>query len=78
MIPGGGFWTPLLRYERGLGEVMRGDDGKGGRTMRLTRLNRVMVGRELHMVELKQEVNVLCAEAGQPSRSSQNSEMAEP
>ena len=32
----------------------------------LTRLNKVMVGRELRMIELKKEVNALCAKAGLP------------
>jgi hypothetical protein len=34
----------------------------------LTRFNRVAVGRELRMIELKKEVNELCARAGQPPR----------
>ena len=34
----------------------------------LERFNRAMVGRELRMIELKQEVNALCAQAGQPPR----------
>jgi PAS domain S-box-containing protein len=34
----------------------------------LTRFNEAMVGRELRMIELKQEVNVLCAQVGQPPR----------
>ena len=34
----------------------------------LGRLNRAMVGRELRMIELKQEVNNLCAQAGEPVR----------
>ena len=34
----------------------------------LTRLNRAMVGRELRMIELKNEVNEVCALAGQPAR----------
>ena len=34
----------------------------------LTAFNRVAVGRELRMIELKQEVNRLCALAGQPAR----------
>ena len=34
----------------------------------LQRFNRAMVGRELRMIELKHEVNELCARAGQPPR----------
>jgi PAS domain S-box-containing protein len=34
----------------------------------LTQLNNVAVGRELRMIELKQEINALCASAGQPPR----------
>ena len=34
----------------------------------LTAFNRVAVGRELRMIELKQEINGLCALAGQPPR----------
>jgi PAS domain S-box-containing protein len=34
----------------------------------LLRFNRVAVGRELRMIELKREVNALCALAGQPAR----------
>ena len=34
----------------------------------LTRFNEAMVGRELRMIELKQEVNGLCAQLGQPPR----------
>jgi PAS domain S-box-containing protein len=34
----------------------------------LARFNRAMVGRELRMIELKKEVNELCAQAGQPPR----------
>jgi PAS domain S-box-containing protein len=36
----------------------------------LTAFNKVSVGRELRMVELKQEINRLCAENGQPPRYS--------
>jgi chromosome segregation ATPase len=34
----------------------------------LTRFNEAMVGRELRMIELKQEVNTLCTQLGQPPR----------
>ncbi len=34
----------------------------------LTRFNEVMVGRELRMIELKEEVNALCQQQGQPAR----------
>jgi PAS domain S-box-containing protein len=34
----------------------------------LARFNQAMVGRELRMIELKQEVNTLCARLGQPPR----------
>jgi hypothetical protein len=34
----------------------------------LTRFNEAMVGRELRMAEMKQEINALCAQFGQPPR----------
>ena len=34
----------------------------------LTRFNHAMVGREMRMIDLKKEVNELCAQAGQPPR----------
>ena len=34
----------------------------------LARFNEAMVGRELRMIELKKEVNALCAELRQPPR----------
>ena len=34
----------------------------------LTRFNQAMVGRELRMIELKKEINALCAQSGQPPR----------
>jgi len=40
----------------------------------LTRLTRAMAGRELRMIELKQEVNDLCARAGEPARYPQGAE----
>ena len=44
----------------------------------LQRFNRAMVGRELRMVELKREVNELCAQAGQPPRYSEVLEKEQP
>ena len=34
----------------------------------LEQFNRAMVGRELRMIELKQEINELCGRLGAPSR----------
>jgi PAS domain S-box-containing protein len=34
----------------------------------LEQFNRAMVGRELRMIELKQEINAVCAQLGQPPR----------
>jgi PAS domain S-box-containing protein len=34
----------------------------------LTRFNNAMIGRELRMIELKQEINALCAQLAQPPR----------
>ena len=34
----------------------------------LARFNRAAVGREVRMIELKKEINELCAAAGQPPR----------
>jgi hypothetical protein len=38
------------------------------RNNELSRFNRLAVGRELRMIELKKEVNALCAAAGLPLR----------
>ena len=43
------------------------------RNEELERFNRASVGRELRMIEMKQEVNQLCQQAGLPSRYPQNS-----
>jgi PAS domain S-box-containing protein len=40
----------------------------------LTRFNQAMVGRELRMIELKEEVNSLCAQLGRPARYSPRAE----
>jgi len=50
--------TELKRVEEALRETNEA----------LSRFNRVAVGRELRMIELKKEVNQLCRQAGQPAR----------
>ena len=42
------------------------------RNQELTRFNRAGVGRELRMIELKQEVNELCRRLGEPLRHAVN------
>ena len=49
-------------------EIRRHADELRAANAELTRFNQAMVGRELRMIELKQEVNKLCAQAGQPPR----------
>jgi hypothetical protein len=44
------------------------EDGLRASNQELTRFNAAMVGRELRMIELKKEVNALCAELHQPPR----------
>jgi predicted nucleic acid-binding Zn-ribbon protein len=44
----------------------------------LTRFNEAMVGRELRMIELKHEVNELCARLGQPRRYGLGSKAEKP
>ncbi len=48
----------------------RAQEDLSARNEELRRFNRAMVGRELRMIELKKEVNELCAAAGQPPRYS--------
>ncbi len=49
-----------------------------GRHAELETLTRAMVGRELRMIELKQEVNALCARLGEPPRYRLEEELAQP
>ena len=44
----------------------------------LRRFNEAMVGRELRMIELKQEVNELCVRLGQPLRYAPDSKAQQP
>jgi PAS domain S-box-containing protein len=49
-------------------EIRRRAEELAAANQELTRFNEAMVGRELRMIELKQEVNALCAQLGQPPR----------
>jgi two-component system CheB/CheR fusion protein len=49
-------------------EIQRGAEELRATNEELTRFNEAMVGRELRMIELKQEVDALCAQLGQPPR----------
>ncbi|MEW6667379.1 MAG: PAS domain S-box protein [Thermodesulfobacteriota bacterium] len=62
------FWERLADYLAvALSKVMAEESLRASND-ELTRFNRAMVGRELHMVELKKEVNELCRQAGLPLR----------
>ena len=49
-------------------QYRQAEDGLRVSNQELTRFNAAMVGRELRMIELKKEVNALCAELHQPPR----------
>jgi len=49
-------------------ERKRADEALKESYEELDRFNRMMVGREVRMIELKKQVNELCAQAGQPLR----------
>jgi PAS domain S-box-containing protein len=49
-------------------EIVRTDDELRSYAEELTRFNRLAVDRELRMIELKRQVNELCAELGRPAR----------
>ena len=49
-------------------ERLRADEDLRGNNAELTRFNQAMVNRELRMIELKKEVNELCAKAGLPAK----------
>ncbi len=44
----------------------------------LEEFNRAMVGRELRMIELKQEINAVCVQFGQPPRYTLDGEEVQP
>jgi hypothetical protein len=46
----------------------KGEEALHATSEELERLNRAVVGRAMRMVELKKEINALCAQAGQPPR----------
>ncbi len=55
-------------YGMDITERKRAEEALRQTNEELTRFNSAAVGRELRMVELKKEVNELCAQAGQPPR----------
>jgi len=55
-------------YGMDVTERARAEDKLRQTNDELTRFNNAAVGRELRMIELKKEVNALCAQAGQPPR----------
>ena len=57
-----------LERRRAEAEVRRHGEELRAANQELSRFNEAMVGRELRMIELKQEVNALCAMLGQPPR----------
>ncbi len=59
-------------------ELRRRAEQLGASLEELTRFNEAMVGRELRMVELKQEINALCAQLGQPPRYARQPETEPP
>jgi len=59
----------LRRYREHLEELVReGTAELRARNEELEQFNRVVVGRELRMIELKQEINELCRRLGEPPR----------
>jgi PAS domain S-box-containing protein len=61
-------WERLAGYLAIALAKVRADDELRRSNEELTRFNQGMVGRELRMIELKAEINTLCAQLGQPPR----------
>jgi len=53
---------------RDISKLKRAEEALRQTNEALTRFNRVAVGRELRMIELKKEINQLCSQAGLPAR----------
>jgi PAS domain S-box-containing protein len=59
-------------------ERKRAEEALQASNAELARFNQAMVGRELRMIDLKQEVNALCAQLAQPPRYSVQAEATAP
>ena len=55
-------------YGRDITERKRAEEALRATNEDLERFNRAMVGRELRMIELKEEINELCTQTGRPPR----------
>jgi len=58
----------ITRRKRAENEIQRQLEELQAKNEELTRFNRVAVDRELRMIELKKQINELCARIGQPAR----------
>ena len=60
--------TDITENKRAQEELERRADEMRAVNEELSRFNRAMVGRETRMIELKKEVNELCARLGEPRK----------
>jgi len=58
----------ITEVKRGEAALRQAHAELQARAEELTRFNKVAVGRELRMIELKKEINELCQHHGEPSR----------
>ena len=63
-----GFALDITERKRAEEEIQRHLEELLAANAELTRFNEAMVGRELRMIELKKEIDALCAQLGQPPR----------